>query len=176
MPTKRIRQLIAIAGLAAVLVALAAITLGSGAEPDPDPAKQGVTKQRVAIVSKGVTNTSGAGEFVLTPLEDGALMRDAGTTSSTWSERVVMRAGQRIAIDEGTETLEGRRGSLKTRFRIEWVEAGNGYHVSTSAWKVVRGTGQYARIAGGGRGGGMWLDRGRGPWSGRYEGFLTHPS
>jgi hypothetical protein len=103
-------------------------------------------------------------------------MRDSGTTSSVWSERIVMRAGQRIAIDDGVETLKGKRGSVRTRFRIEWVDAGNGYHVASSTWKVVRGTGRYAQIAGGGRGGGMWLERGKGPWSGRSEGFLTLPS
>jgi hypothetical protein len=175
MPTKRIKHLIAIALLAA-LVAFAAVTLTSGAEPDPDPAKQRVAKQRVAIVSKGVENASGSGEFVLTPLDAGDLTRDSGTTSSVWSERIAIRAGQRIAIDDGVETLKGTRGTLRTHFRIEWVDAGNGYHVAISTWKVVRGTGQYAQIAGGGRGGLMWLDRGPGPWSGRSEGFLTLPS
>jgi hypothetical protein len=174
MFTRRVQHLIAIALLAA-LVALAAVALTSGAEPEQDAAKQRVAKQRVAIVSGGVESTSGAGEFVLTPLEAGALKRDSGTTTSVWSERIVMRDGQRIAIDQGVETFEGRRGTLRTRFRIEWVEAGNGYHVATSTWKLVRGTGQYAQIAGGGRGGVMWrdLERGPGPWSGRSEGFLT---
>ena len=174
MSTNRVKHLIAI-GLLAALVALAAVTLTSGAEPDPDVAKQRVAKQRVAIVSKGMANAAGAGEFVLAPLEDGALARDSGTTSATWSERVVMREGQRVAIDDGVETFEGKRGSLSTRFRIEWVEAGNGYHVATSTWRVVRGTGQYAEIGGRGRGGSMWLDRGAGPWSGRSEGILTLP-
>jgi len=175
--TKRVKHLIAIALLAA-LVGLAAVALTSGAEPEPDAAKQRVANQRVAIVSKGVENPSGSGDFVLTPLEAGALKRDSGTTSSVWSERVVMRDGQRVAIDHGVETFEGKRGTLRTRFRIEWVEAGNGYHVATSTWKVVGGTGRYAQIAGGGRGGTMWrdLDRGPGRWSGRSEGFLAPQS
>ena len=46
-----------------------------------------------------------------------------------------------------------------TRHRTEYVDGGNGYHVGTGTWKVVRGTGQYAQIAGGGRSGTVWLDR-----------------
>jgi hypothetical protein len=171
MPANRVKYLIGIAGLAAVLVALAAVALTSGAKPGAD-----AERQRVAIVSEGVANPSGAGEFVLTPLRPGALRRDSGTGSSVWRERVVMRKGQRVAITTGTETLKGRRGSLTVRFRVEYVDAGNGYHVGTGTWKVVRGTGQYADIAGGGRRGDVWLERGRGPWSGRAEGLLTLPS
>jgi hypothetical protein len=85
-----------------------------------------------------------------------------------------MREGQRVAIyDSIVETLKGKRGSLVIRSRIEYVDAGNGYHVGTGTWKVARGTGQYAQITGGGRRGDVYLDRG--PWSGRNEGFLTLP-
>jgi hypothetical protein len=56
------------------------------------------------------------------------------------------------------------------RYRSEYVDAGNGYHVGTGTWKVVRGTGQYAKITGGGRSGNVWLEGG---WSSRDEGFLT---
>ena len=55
----------------------------------------------------------------------------------------------------------------------EYVDGGNGYHVGIGTWKVVRGTGQYAQITGGGRSGTVWLDRG--PWSFRSEGFLILP-
>jgi hypothetical protein len=84
-----------------------------------------------------------------------------------------MRSGQRVSIYEGVVTLKGKRGTLVTRYRSEYVEGGNGYHVGIGTWKVVRGTGQYARITGGGRSGNVWLDRG--PWSLRDEGFLTLP-
>jgi hypothetical protein len=175
MPTKRIKYLIAIAGAAAAIVALATVTLTSGAEPDSDAAKQPVAKQGMTIVSTGVQNASGAGDFVLTPLEPGALTRDSGTVSAGWSEHVVTRDGQRVAIERGVETFEGRQGNLEIRFRIEWVDAGSAYHAGTGTWKVVGGTGQYDQVAGGGRSGHMWRDRGRGPWSGRADGFLTVP-
>jgi hypothetical protein len=157
----------------AMLVALAAaVTLTSVAAAGPDAAKQ-----RMAIMTKGAANASSPAVFVLTPLQTGALKRDLGTTRVEGSlppERVVMREGQRVAIyDSIVETLTGKRGRLVIRSRIEYVDAANGYHVGTGTWKVVRGTGQYARITGGGRRGDVYLDRG--PWSGRNEGFLTLP-
>jgi hypothetical protein len=59
------------------------------------------------------------------------------------------------------------------RYHSEYLDAGNGYHVGTGTWKVVRGTGQYAQITGGGRSGTVTLDRG--PWSSRLEGVLALP-
>jgi hypothetical protein len=152
----------------AVLVALAAaVALTSVAAAGPAAAKQ-----RVAITTEG-TQTTNASPFVLSPLTAGALKHDSGTEIADWRERLVMRDGQRITIAFGTSTYKGRQGNLTTRFRIEWVEAGNGYHVGAGTWKVVRGTGQYAQITGGGRGGHVYLDSG--PWSGRAEGFLVLP-
>jgi hypothetical protein len=153
----------------ALLVALAAaVTLTSVASAGPDAAKQ-----RVAITSQAAKPTE-VSPFVLTPLQAGPLKRDSGTVSGPLpSERVVMRGGQRVSIYEGVVTLKGKRGSLVTRYRSEYVDGGNGYHPGTGTWKVLRGTGQYARITGGGRSGHVWLDRG--PWSSRDEGFLTVP-
>jgi hypothetical protein len=66
----------------AVLVALAAaVTLTSVSAAAHDAAK---TANRHH--DEGVANPSGFGEFVLTPLEAGALKRDAGPESSVWSE------------------------------------------------------------------------------------------
>jgi hypothetical protein len=151
----------------AVLVTLAAaVTLTSVAAAGPDSAKQ-----RVAITSQAAAATL-VSPVVLTPLQAGPLKRDSGTlTASLSPERVVMRQGQRVETYDGLATLKGKRGSLVIRYRAEYVEAGNGYHVGTGTWKVVRGTGQYAQITGGGRSGNVWLDRG--PWSSRDEGVLT---
>jgi len=153
----------------AVLVSLAAaVTLTSVAAAGPD----GV-EQRVAITSQAAQTTE-VSPVVIAPLEAGPLKRDSGTmTASVPSERVVMRAGQRVSIYDGPATLKGKRGTLVLRFRTEYVDGGNGYHVGRGTWKVVRGTGEYAGITGGGRTGAVWLDRG--PWSSRAEGFLTVP-
>jgi hypothetical protein len=160
----------------AVLVALvAAVTLTSVATAGPDAAKQ-----RVTITTKGLPD----GQFVFTALQAGALERDSGTTclarsikpcvapSYIWpADRVVMRDGQRVEVYHGFWTFSGKLGSLTIRERSEWVNAGGAPPwAAIGTWKVVRGTGQYARIVGSGRSG----HAGLGPkWFSSYEGFLT---
>jgi hypothetical protein len=152
------------AKLAVLVVLVAAVTLTSVAAAGP-----GVAKQRIAITSNGVLNATAFGEFVFTPLQAGALKRDTGTETSRWSERVLMRDGQQVTVQNYVTTREGKRGSFVVRSRMEYVDAGNGYLVGTNTWKFVRGTGQYAQITGGGRGGDV-VSSGR--WSDRYEGFV----
>jgi hypothetical protein len=151
----------------AILVALAvALTLTSVAATSSR-----ATKQRVAITMHAGAATP-VSPFVLTPLQAGRLKSDSGKQIGALPpERVVMREGQSVSIYEGVTTLKGRRGSLVVRYRDEYVDAGNGYQVGTGTWKVVRGTGQYAHVTGGGRTGNVSLDRG--PWSSRQEGVLT---
>jgi hypothetical protein len=154
----------------AALVALAAaITLTTVASAAPNAARQ-----RVAITSQAAKTTR-VSPFVFTPLQPGPLKRDSGTMTATFgTERVVMREGQEVSIfDGGRATLKGERGSLVIHYRDEYVDGGNGYHVGTGTWKVVRGTGQYAHITGGGRTGNVSLDRG--PWSSHNEGLLSLP-
>jgi hypothetical protein len=154
-----------------VLAAMAAVvTLTSVAAAGP-----GVAKQRVAIRAKGVLNQgaltpSGFGEFVLTPLEAGALVRDSGTVTTVW-QPVRVRSGHRLVGHDAVSTLKGKRGSIFIGLRVEWVDTGGGSHLGRGVWNVLGGTGQYARIAGGGRSGDVWLDRG--PWSSRVEGVVT---
>jgi hypothetical protein len=155
-------------GRVALVALAAAVTLTSVAAAGPDAAKQ-----RVVITSQA-SQSGKVSPFVLTPLRTGALKADSGTqTAGSSSGRTVIREGQRVEIYDGVGTLKGKRGSLVIRLRTEYVDGGNGYHVGTGTWKVVRGTGQYAQIIGGGRTGTVWLDRG--PWSSRSEGFLTPP-
>ena len=151
----------------AILVALvAAIILTSVAAAGPEAAKQ-----RVVITSRA-SRTTKVSPFALTPLQAGALKVDSGTQiPGSYSGRTVMRDGQRVEIYVSVGTYKGKLGSLVIRHRTEYVDGGNGYHVGIGTWKVVRGTGQYAQISGGGRSGTVWLDRG--PWSFRSEGFLT---
>jgi hypothetical protein len=151
------------------IVALAAtVTLTAAPAAAPNAAKQ-----RVVITSQA-SRSAPVSPFVLTPLQAGALKRDSGTqTAGSSSGRTVMREGQKVEIYESVGTLKGKLGSLVISLRTEYVDGGNGYHVGTGTWKVVRGTGQYARITGGGRSGTVWLDRG--PWSSRSEGILTLP-
>lgn len=150
------------------LVALvAAVTLTSVAAAGADAAKQ-----RVAITMKTLAH----GTFLLTPLQSGPLKRDSGTANGVvnYTPRVVMREGQKVEIyDPVVWTLTGKLGRLTIREpRDEWVDAG-GPLIGTGTWKVVSGTGQYARVAGGGRSAHAGLNRGQGPWFARQEGFLT---
>src|SRR3990172_5450890 len=105
--------------LACVVVLVAIVTVTSLASAGSLTAK----RQRVALTAA----KSGGEKFVLTPLTPGALTRDAGVTIwARQSERFVMRDGQRVDIWTGLGTFIGKRGNLLTRFRIEWLDAGNG--------------------------------------------------
>jgi hypothetical protein len=155
------------------LVALAAaVTLTSVAAAAPNAATQ-----RVAIDMKLWPQKT----FVFTPLQAGPLKRDSGAISHTLLSipgRDVMRDGQKVTIyDGGMATLTGKRGTLTIRDRNEWVDLardgnGDGQNdaIAIGTWKVVRGTGQYAGIAGKGRSGHVGLGS---PWYARYEGLLT---
>lgn len=148
-----------------VLVALAATaTAVAGASPD-------AARQRVSITMQDLPN----GKFVLNPLQAGTLERDSGTTSVVYKRLSVgIREGQRVEIYRNTFTLTGKRGSITTRERNDWVDAG-GPFIGNGTWKIVGGTGQYAGVAGGGRTASAGLDRGKGAWYVREEGFLTVP-
>jgi hypothetical protein len=157
------------------LVALAAtVTLTAVAAAGPDAARQ-----RVVINMKIYPQ----GTFVLTPMNNGVLTGDSGTIRHNFLSipgRDVMRDGQKVTIyDGGVATLTGKRGTLTIRERTEWVhleQDGNGDGeldtIAIGTWKVMRGTGQYAGIAGKGRNGHLGLGS---PWYARYEGFLTRP-
>ena len=140
LPRRRRKTMKAwILGLA---VLIAAVTLTSAAVAGPNQSKQQVT-----ITAKGVDG------FTLRPLEPGLLRPDSGTADwCCYGSRRLVRDGQSVEINDPLVTLEGKRGTLVLRSRIEWLDAGNGYSLGTSTWKVVRGTGVYAGISGSGRG------------------------
>jgi hypothetical protein len=150
------------------LLALAlAATLAAGAV-----ASTGTTKQRVAIEAK-LHQTS----FVLIPLQVGAMKRDSGSiTEHAAGERCrdVIRDGQKVDVcTGGRRTLTGRRGTLTIRERVEWVDPGSGgCGVAFGTWTVVRGTGAYADVVGGGR---SAYDAHCATWYARFEGYLTSP-
>ena len=153
----------------ALVAMAAAVTVTSIGAAAPE-----ASKQRVTITGRGLFNPSSFGKFVLTPLRAGALKSDSGTGTATWTSREVMRDGGKVDIATFVTTLEGKRGTLVIRERMEGVEAGNGFHAGIGTWKVVRGTGQYARVTGGGVVGNVIVERTRSWYDGR-EGFLTVP-
>lgn len=148
----------------AVFVALAAAFVVTSIASASDNA----TKQRVQIDMKIQPKT-----FVLTPLQGGAIENDSGKQSCDRepTKRTVYRDGQEAypwACDAWTFT--GKRGTLVLRSQFTWIEAGGPYNIATGTWKVVRGTGQYAAITGGGRSAQVGSPSG---WVARYQGFLT---
>jgi hypothetical protein len=150
---------------AVLAVLVAALTLTSVAAAGPN-----VTKQRVAITATGPNFPIGAGEWELTPLQAGALESDSGTETATYKIRVVRRGGLSVRLSEWTTPMKGKRGTLVIRLLEEQVPVGNGYTVFIGTWKVLRGTGQYANLTGGGRELGVISEQG---WNNRREGVLT---
>jgi hypothetical protein len=154
----------------AIFVALAAAFMLTSVAAGSD-----AVKQRVMITSQAAQTTQ-VSPFVLTPLQTGVIKRDSGKLigGSHATDRVVMREGQEVSIVDEVSTFKGKRGSFVTRYHAEWVDAGNGYHVASATWKVMRGTGQYAKITGGGRAASVWNER-TDAWSSHMEGVLTLP-
>jgi class 3 adenylate cyclase len=109
--------------------------------------------------------------FVLAPVGPGPLERDSGWVSyGPYSEAFITREGLPVEVNELDVTLEGKRGRLVFHHRIEWFDSGNGYGIGFFRWRIVRGTGAYAGLQGGGRGATTWLPSG--PVSGHWEGFV----
>jgi hypothetical protein len=149
---------------AVAVLAVAAVTLTTVASAGPVAAKQ-----RIAI--QGQRSAAGLDAGVLIPLTSGALGRDSvNLTGCCFSDRFVTRDGQSIELTDLLLTFTGKQGSLVTRNRIEWVDVGNGYSIGSHTWTVVRGTGDYARLVGDGRGAVVGLANGALKW--RFEGFL----
>gem|GEM_PF-1462897 len=156
-----------------VFIALAvALSVASVAAAGPN-----IAKQRVAISAR--PSDSGPGKFVLTPLGSGALGQDSGkVTVAISGGRTVTRQGQKISIYDITFTYSGKRGNLTIRERSEWVDVSNENAqgvdyppaVAVGTWKVVRGTGQYAKISGGGRSAHAGMGQ---QWFARQEGLVV---
>jgi hypothetical protein len=146
---------------ALVVVAAGAIMLVSGAT-----AGSSATKQRVAITGVGASG------FTFTPLTAGALKADTGSASfCCWTTRDVIHDGQAIEVTNGPlMTVTGKNGALVAKNRMEWLKVSGGYHLFTGTWHVVRGTGAYAGLAGGGRVAGITLPSGETKW--RREGVI----
>ena len=152
---------------AMLVVLVAAVALTSVAAAGPAP-----TKQRVQIDMKIYPKKT----FALATLQSGALKRDSGTHACPGDPDdlgAVQRDGQEAFRWECRAwTFTGKRGKLVLRSQFTWIEAGGAYNIATGTWKVVRGTGQYARVTGGGRSAQVGPP---GEWLARYQGFLTSP-
>ena len=144
------------AALAVLAVSLAAVAAAAPV----------AAKQRVAI------QENGNGSFVLAPLTPGAIKRDTGTASfCCWTERHITRDGQGIDINDPRWTFTGKLGTIEGRNHIGFVDLPDGWAVFTGTWKVIRGTGAYAGLSGGGRVAGVQPTNGN--TKAQFEGFLS---
>jgi hypothetical protein len=122
---------------------LAAATIAAIAAARPR-----ASRQEVAIE---VTGGSDVEPFVLTPVTSGTVAFDKGkATFCCWTARHVVRGGQTLDLDNPEMTLVGKHGTLVTRNEIVWMDIPNGAAIYTGTWKVVRATGAYAGLTGGG--------------------------
>jgi hypothetical protein len=155
------RKLTAIA-----LLAGTAIALGASAAAEPVAAKERATGQRIEIQSNA------DGSFLLIPLTSGSIRRDTGAAAfCCWTMTRITRDGQAIDINDPQMTLTGKRGTLVVRNRIGFIDIPDGWAVFTGTWKVIRGTGDYAGVSGGGRGAGVAPPNGRAKAT--FDGFLS---
>ena len=153
--------------------AAALVVLATTVTSVPSAIARPVTaKQRVVITMKALPD----GRFALEPFQTGVLRRDSGTTSVVWGDpRTVTRDGQAIDIYYPvTWTLRGKRGTLTLRERSEWLQTGDAL-IATGTWRVVRGTGAYAGIAGHGRSAHVGHNHGNGAWFASHSGVLSRP-
>lgn len=149
------RKLTAVAALAAAGATFAAVAAAGPV----------AVKQRVAIQEKG-------GAFVLRSVTPGAIKRDTGTARfCCWTERRIVRDGQDIDINDPQITFTMKRGTLVVRSQIGFVDIPDGWAVFTGTWTVIRGTGAYAGLAGGGRRAGIQLPNGN--VTSQFDGFLS---
>ena len=82
-----------------------------------------------------------------------------------------MRDGQAIDINDPQWTFTGKLGTIEGRNRVGFVDLPDGWAVFTGTWKVIRATGAYAGLSGGGRVAGV--SPANGNTRAQFEGFLS---
>jgi hypothetical protein len=146
----------------AAAAALAAVMLIGAASAHPSSSTQRIGLQ------------SATGGFTLSPLSAGPIKRDHGSVAwGTLAQHDIRRHGQAINVNDLNATLLGARGSLLIRLHIEWTDAGHDFVIGQGRWTILRGTGAYKGLTGGGFGSSVMPPRGDGSW--RDEGLVASP-
>jgi len=133
------------------------------------------TKQRVAIDARIPWALTGA-TFKLVTLTSGAIQRDSGEVrfSSAGRSTHGVRDAQEYERVRDSITFAGKNGTLVIAEDNYIVSAGADVSVFTGTWKIVRGTGIYKRISGGGRTAGLIAQK-YAPFPNRWEGAVSVP-
>lgn len=127
-------------------------------------------KQRVVV---NQLEKPGRGTFKLEP-DPGPIATDKG--AYTWTHKPPVtstRDGQRFKRYDSKVTFVGKNGTFVVREIATLVAAATTYEIATGTWEVLRGTGAYEGVTGGGRLGAIIGVLDPSPW--RYEGFLISP-
>ena len=126
----------------------------------------------IQITARDTEPGVGKGTFKLIA-GPGKLEVDRGVI--TYAESILQRGtqdGQYFELGRGTDTLEGKAGTLVIRREDRLVNVFD-RTVVTGPWTAVSGTGVYAGVKGGGRH--AALELANGTFHVQYEGFLTVP-
>ncbi len=153
-------------GLALAALATVAMTVASTVS-----AASQAREQRIMLEQKHRFGAE-TGTFVLYGLTEGPVDLDSGRYTIVAAEKpYIVRRGQRAAVYVAVETLTGKRGTFSIRWRVEFVGAGEGATVGTGSWSLLRGTGRYTGLTGGGRLAAVVMTP-RGFTSAQFEGLL----
>jgi hypothetical protein len=126
-------------------------------------------KQRIAIEERWQDGT--VGTFKLIPLSKGPVKADSGTfTFPAAVSTVTIKDGQTVTTYNGTDTLDGRNGTLTIPNIQRFTDVGSSYQTGAGAWSISDGTGSYRRLHGGG--GGSTVATPDGIVLTRYEGYV----
>jgi hypothetical protein len=156
-------------GLVLVAIAVASMVIPSSVSASP-----AASHQRVMLQMKHGFG-SPTGRFVFYALTEGSLELDSGRyTYAAVEKPPLTRKGQGIAVYVAAAVLSGKRGTFTLRWRGEFVGAGGGNTIGTGTWSIVRGTGAYVGVTGGGRLGCVVFTQ-RSDTTMQLEGFLTAP-
>lgn len=117
-------------------------------------------RQRIAIEERLVSGDS-SGTFALIPLTAGSIKADSGTFKGSIEARpTVVVDGQRVTTYSGTETLTGKRGTLRIRSVTRTTDAGGEYVVGDGSWSLTTGgTKAYATLRASGASSGVVTPR-----------------
>jgi hypothetical protein len=135
--------------------------------------------QRIVVDAKLPPSFTPVASFQLTAGTQGKLGADTGKL--TWVNKPDVKGtkdGQTYVRGRSTATFTGKNGTLVVAEDVLIVAAGLGVDVATGTWKVLRGSGTYRGVTGGGRMAGVFgipppIKGGQYPI--RYEGLLTTP-
>ena len=155
------RKSFAVAGISV----LCAVVLGSALTT----ASAAGTRSRIKIDTYLSGIEGGTGKFVLTlksALDGGTI-----TFTRSFGADKTTAEGLPYSVLTDTETLKGKAGTLVIRSSGQAFAPGFGDEVWMGTWTIVKGTGQYAGLTGGGR----WVaneDRSHHAIAGLYAGLV----